>query len=54
MNRKVLKQLDDWIIDCYIGKNPEKARKLDKIYSKMFLRQIKYYKPSWEELLNDK
>lgn len=50
MNKKVLDEVANWMFDAVISKDSAKFKKLEKLYSKMFDRQWKYYK-GWKEFL---
>jgi len=53
MNRKVLDELANWMIDCLIGKDIIKSNKIENVYKKMFDRQFDYHKPSIKQLFED-
>ena len=44
MNKKVLDEIANWMLDVLIVRDSEKFKKLEKLYSKMFNRQWKYTK----------
>ena len=43
MNREVLDEIANWMFNCLISAEKTKADKLEKIYTKMFDKQWKYY-----------